>query len=374
MEDHFRYTSSNHCVSNITKRTLLSDVSKHFDPIDLQAPILVVAKVIIQSCWMLEFEWNDAIPDNASRAYTNWKDDMCSLSQLKIPRKVLPTHLYDEATVQVFCDASEEAYGACVYLLSVKGDIVSSTLISTNCKVAPIEPSALSRLELLAIHTGAKLTTAVSRALSKSKPALNIPVLYSDSTIALSWIKAEIARWHTIVSNSGAQIQSKLPTTEFLHVPSEENPEDLYSRWLLATQLDCQQKFWFEGPSWLGSSFPVQPHTLLTKEESCQEVKSLTVLNSPSVSLQCTGKLFWCFSWNPGQNFSLMLSVSWIPRQCSSWIPRQYCCYNDAFAAALWLVRWFWVIIIGKANELLIKLILYQWKLFWLTRKIPKYE
>ena len=78
-------------------------------------------------------------------------------------------------------------------------------------------------------------------------------------------------------------------------------------------------------------------------------------------ALQCTGKLFWCFpwnpghenwekSWNPGQNFSLMLSVSWIPRQCLSWIPRQYCCYNDTFPAALWLVRFFWVIIIGNVE------------------------
>ena len=75
----------------------------------------------------------------------------------------------------------------------------------------------------------------------------------------------------------------------------------------------------------------------------------------------------WIFLSLP---FSLMLSVPWIPRQCLSWIPRQYCCYNDAFAAALWLVRRFWVIIIGKAKELLINLILYQGKLFWLTRKI----
>ena len=59
----------------------------------------------------------------------------------------------------------------------------------------------------------------------------------------------------------------------------------------------------------------------------------------------------WEKSWNPGQNFSLMLSVSWIPRQCLSWIPRQYCCYNGTFAAALWLVRWFWVIIFGKVEK-----------------------
>ena len=279
------YASSSEYISIITKRTLLSDFSKHFDPIGLIAPVLVVAKVIIQSCWKLDLEWNDAVADDVSRAYTCWKDDMSALSQLKIPRKVLPTHLYDEASLQVFCDASEKAYGACVYLVSVKDDIVSSTLISSKCKVALIKPSTLPQLELLAVHTGAKLATAVKAVLSKSKHALNISVLYSDSTIALSWIKADPARWHTFVSNRVSQIQSMLPTTEFIHVPSEENPADLCSRGLLATQLVAQQTFWFQGPSWLGSSFPDQPQTLFTKEEARQEVKTLTVLTSPSNSL-----------------------------------------------------------------------------------------
>ena len=224
------YACNSEYISTITKRTLLSDVSKHFDPIGLIAPVLVVAKVIIQSCWKLDLEWNDAVPDDVSRAYTNWKDDMSSLSQLKIPRKVLPTHLYDEASLQVFCDASEKAYGACVYLVSVKDDIVSSTLISSKCKVAPIKPSTLTRLELLAVHTGAKLATTVKTPLSKSKHALNISVLYSDSTIALSWIKADPTRWHTFVSNRVSQIQSMLPTTEFIHVPSGKPSRTVLTR------------------------------------------------------------------------------------------------------------------------------------------------
>ena len=156
LEDHFVYACCSEYVSTITKRTLLSDVSKLFDPIGLIAPVLVVAKVIIQSCWKLDIEWNDAVPDDVSRAYTNWKDDMSSLSQLKIPQRVLPTHLYDEVSLQVFCDASEKACGACVYLLSVNNDIVSSTFISSKCKLAPIKPSTLPRLELLELHTGAK--------------------------------------------------------------------------------------------------------------------------------------------------------------------------------------------------------------------------
>ena len=87
LEDHFVYASSSEYISIITKRTLLSDASKHLDPIGLITPVLVVAKVIIQSCWKLDHEWNDAVPDDVSRAYTSWKNDMSALSQLKIPER-----------------------------------------------------------------------------------------------------------------------------------------------------------------------------------------------------------------------------------------------------------------------------------------------
>ena len=93
-----------------------------------------------------------------------------------------------------------------------------------------------------------QVATGVKGALLKSKHALNISVLYSDSTIALWWIKADPSRWNTFVFNRVSQIQSMLPTTEFLHVPSEENPADLSSRGLLATQLVGQQKFWLQNP------------------------------------------------------------------------------------------------------------------------------
>ena len=68
LKDHFVYTSSSEYVSNVTKRTLLSDVSEHFDPIGLISPVLVVAKVIIESFWKLDLEWNDAVPNDVSRA------------------------------------------------------------------------------------------------------------------------------------------------------------------------------------------------------------------------------------------------------------------------------------------------------------------
>ena len=81
--------------------------------------------------------------------------------------------LVPEISLQVCCDASEKGYGACVCLVSIKGDIITSTLPSSKWKVAAIKPSTLPRLEVLAKHTGAKLATAVKGALSKSKHTLS---------------------------------------------------------------------------------------------------------------------------------------------------------------------------------------------------------
>ena len=77
------YACCSEYVSNITKRTLLSVVSKHFHPIGLIAPVLVVAKVIIQSCWKMALECNDAVPDDVSRAYTHWKEAWIYLVSVK---------------------------------------------------------------------------------------------------------------------------------------------------------------------------------------------------------------------------------------------------------------------------------------------------
>ena len=127
LEDHFVYTSTSEFVLNITKRTLLSNVSKHFDPIGLIAPILVVAKVMIHSCWKLDLEWNDAMCHGHTR---NGRMTWARCHNSRHPERCYQP-LYDETTLQVFCDASEKTYGACVYLVSVKGDIVSSTLNSS---------------------------------------------------------------------------------------------------------------------------------------------------------------------------------------------------------------------------------------------------
>ena len=126
-----------------------------------------------------------------------------------------------------FCDASEKAYGACIYLRSA--DTQGKHHISLVCsksRVAPVNPLILPRLELCA-------TFLLARLYSVAKQALEIEIkrvyLWSDSTITLHWKNTEPWLLQTFVSNRIAEIQNLTRTVEWRHVPTNDNPADLVS-------------------------------------------------------------------------------------------------------------------------------------------------
>lgn len=57
---HFAYESdSNHSV--VTKRVILSEISRLFDPLGLLEPIIVIAKLILQDLWRSGVHWDESV-------------------------------------------------------------------------------------------------------------------------------------------------------------------------------------------------------------------------------------------------------------------------------------------------------------------------
>ncbi|XP_011858832.1 PREDICTED: uncharacterized protein LOC105556358 [Vollenhovia emeryi] len=132
-------------------------------------------------------------------------------------------------------------------------------------KVAPIKPVSLPRLELCASHLLARLTAHVVRTLGLQAPIH----LWSDSTIALTWITAHPSRWKTYVANRVADIQSTVPSARWHHIAGKENPADCASRGLAPSALSTFG-LWWHGPSWLSSS--PGPWTTHTMTETAADV------------------------------------------------------------------------------------------------------
>ncbi|GFY09159.1 DUF5641 domain-containing protein [Trichonephila clavipes] len=71
--------------------------------------------------------------------------------------------------------------------------------------------------------------------------------MWTDSTIALAWIKTEPHKLKTFVSNWVAEIQALSKDYHWKHVSSKNNPADLISRGCNVDEL-LKNEMWFSGP------------------------------------------------------------------------------------------------------------------------------
>lgn len=228
-----------------TKRAMLSELSRVFDPLGLISPCVVRLKALFQSTWLQKTGWDDKLPYEIIEKWVNYRQDLQYIKEIKEKRWVNTTD--KEVEIHGFCDASESSYGAIVYVVTKNGNIQESRMIMSKTKVTPLKRITLPRLELI----GATLLVKVLK-IVRDKMNLKIKRMYAwcDSTITLAWIKSPPQRWNTFVANGVSSIQRELPEVQWGHVKSKQNPADICSRGSSAIQLK-ENQLWWSGPTWL---------------------------------------------------------------------------------------------------------------------------
>jgi hypothetical protein len=165
-------TKFNTVVNKVTKRVILSGIAQLFDPLGLIGPILVNVKIILQKVWALKLDWDDSVPMEIYTPWVNFIDSLPSINNINIPRRVISIENPLIIEVHGFCDASELAYGACVYIRAIdKKNRKSSHLLCSKSRVAPLKTISLPRLELC----GALL---LARLVQKATSKLQLNILY----------------------------------------------------------------------------------------------------------------------------------------------------------------------------------------------------
>ncbi|XP_044264765.1 uncharacterized protein LOC123011414 [Tribolium madens] len=147
LSDCFAYqiTPSKH---SCTKRSLLSELARIFDPVGFLAPLTFFAKRMIQYLWTLGLSWDDAPPADVVARWSEFTSQMSCLTELHIPRKVTPNETVS-CWLHGFSDASEAGYAAVVYLRTMSfTQQVNVKLLCAKSKVAPFKRISIPRLEL----------------------------------------------------------------------------------------------------------------------------------------------------------------------------------------------------------------------------------
>ena len=126
---------------------------------------------------------------------------------------------------------------------------VSVRFLVAKTRVAPLKKLTIPRLELLSALLLSKIIVTVREALD-SELTLEDPVCFSDSKVALCWIKGRTQEWRQFVENRVRSIRKAVPIEHWRHCSGVDNPADLPSRGTSVSELK-QNPLWLKGPEWL---------------------------------------------------------------------------------------------------------------------------
>ncbi|KAJ8910134.1 hypothetical protein NQ315_003505 [Exocentrus adspersus] len=127
-----------------TKRNLLSELARVFDPLGLLSPITLFMKHLMQQLWVLGLNWDDEPPAEILNLWIRYKQELPLLSTINLRR--------------------------------------------------------------------------------------HIDINFSQSHVALCWIKSHPYKWQPFVGNRVSYIQERIDPSDWYHVRSSDNPADIASR------------------------------------------------------------------------------------------------------------------------------------------------
>ncbi|XP_015119021.1 uncharacterized protein LOC107042476 [Diachasma alloeum] len=231
-----------------TKRQVLSRISQIFDPLELVGPVLVSGKILMQKLWSDKIDWDESLPEEIQTLWDDYYMSLPAINDIQISRNVNLHNREEKFDLHGFGDASERAFGACLYAVSTdhQGN-PQSHLLCAKSKVAPLKVISVPRLELEA----ALLLTQLYQTMKTTFiDKIGQVTLWSDSTIVLGWVKTKPSILKTFVANRVAKIQEQTKHINWLHVPTDENPADLISRGVSPKDLK-ESKLWWNSPHYL---------------------------------------------------------------------------------------------------------------------------
>ena len=276
------HNSQNH-VQKMTKRMILSQVARIYDPIGFAAAFIVRTKIEMQRLWQLGLDWDDELPIAVQENWISLFQEIKELDSVSFDRCLTVVNAVEPPMLCVFADASQDALGACAYTRQRKDDNTYAVkFITAKSQVSPLKQLTIPRLELQAAVLASCLAKSIQE---ESRIQFKDVKFFTDSTITLAWIQGPSRSFKPFVSSRVGEIQSNSDPNQWKHIPSEDNVADDLSRGIRVNEL---QGRWKNGPEFLylpESQWPITttlPAPNVDMER--RQMQILTAVTAPKAS------------------------------------------------------------------------------------------
>lgn len=295
----------------ITRRDAASVLVLTYDPFGITLPATITGRILMQQiCKTLppsektnktktkkdiNKEWNVDVDPCLAEKLQCWYVDMKYLEEIKIPRYITLSN--KKITLFGFSDSSQYVYGCCIYLQMKDNQNIITNLISAKAKVVPLglthiplskrnsidaKSISIPRSELLGTKLLAEEIHFFKNELIKNEFEEDVKC-FTDSTIALSWIKNKSLRNCSYVINRVEKILETTKPSEWYYVNTKKNIADLVTRGCLASEL-LNNKIWFKGPDFINvATLELDDQNILEEAKNNLKINIKVINILPSV-------------------------------------------------------------------------------------------
>ena len=244
-----------------TRRNLTSKLGRLFDPLGLAVPYLLKGKLILQEVATSGFGWDDELPNHILRRWEAWVDTLKNLSNLSLPRccySVESNVNNSSAIYQLhgFCDASNSAMSAVIYLRRVVEGEAQVSFLMAKCRLVLSNQLnwVISRKELEAAKICSESMLLAARALHHLPLTIHF---WTDSQVVLKWIINPDLHLARFVKRRVDKILMVASPEAWRYVHTSTNPADVGTREGTIKRSGALD-LWLHGPAFLRTR-EVQP-------------------------------------------------------------------------------------------------------------------
>jgi len=234
----------------LTRRMVLSQVMKMYDPLGLLSPFTLQAKVFLRETWSLKLGWDETLPSNMRDKWVRYFTVMFEVEQLEYSRPLKPADAVGKPMLVLMSDGSDSAYGFVAYARwNLANGGVWCRLIMSKCRIAPQVKVSTPKMEL----NGAVLSKRGRKVVeSESRLEFESVLQLVDSETVLCMIKKVSYRFNLYEGVRIGEIQSATngDLSCWAWVKGASNIADWTTRVKSPSDIGPESE-WFNGPSFL---------------------------------------------------------------------------------------------------------------------------
>ena len=256
-------------VLGFSRRQALSMVMGLYDPLGLVGPVLLTGKLLLRRLYAPETvaSWDQDLPAQEKQRWASWFTELQEPYQVVFPRATRPQQALGLPRLAGFCDSSELAVCAIVYVVwDTQDGGVCARILMAKCRVAPLVGMTIPRGEMQSLTILSRLLVVVAEAYPSRFASISTFTDSMCSIGALAKISTALKPFFGNRVSEILQLRAKLrEVTEDLapvhHIPGEGNPADVGTRpGVRACQLG-PESLWQQGPPFLKLPYDQWPTT-----------------------------------------------------------------------------------------------------------------